>query len=95
MRLLRYGAVAVAGIVAGLASAALLAVVGLLALQVMASLSRDPSAGDSYGWFLVFTWPIWLALLLGAGGFIGVGTAFFVHKKLPGGGASPDERAHQ
>ena len=83
MRLLRYGAVAAAGIVAAAASCALLAFAGVLGLQLIAALSRDPTAGDSFGWLLVFTWPIWLTLLLGAGGFVGVIAAAFVHKKLP------------
>jgi hypothetical protein len=92
MQVLRYGAVIGAGIIAAAASCVLLVFAGSLVLQLIMALSRDPSAGDSLGWLLVFTWPFWLALLLGAGGFAGVMTAFLVHKKLPGGDAAPGER---
>jgi hypothetical protein len=91
MRWLRYGAVAAAGIVAGAASCVLLALAGALVLQLIAAFSSDPSVGDSFGWLLVFGWPVLLALLLGAGGFVGVVTAALVHKKLPGGDTAPGE----
>jgi hypothetical protein len=92
MRWLHYPIVAAAGIVAGVASCIGLAFAASLAIQLIAALSGDPSMGDSFGWLLVFTWPIWLGLLLGAGGLIGVISAMFVHKKLLDGDTAPEQR---
>jgi hypothetical protein len=86
MRWLRYPIVAAAGIFAGAASSVALAFAGL---QVMQLIYGDP---DSVGWLLVFTWPVWLGLLLGAGGLVGVISAMFVHKKLLEGDTAPEQR---
>jgi hypothetical protein len=76
MRWLRYATVAAAGIVAGVAAAVALAFAGLLAMRLIFG---DP---DSVGWLIVFTWPVWLGLLLGAGGLAGVISAMLVHERL-------------
>ena len=74
MQWLRYAAATAAGIVAGAASSVALAFAGLLAMELIYG---DP---DSVGRLLVFTWPVWLGLLLGAGGLVGVISAMLVHK---------------
>lgn len=86
MRWLHYAIVAVSGIVAGAASAIALAFAGLLALRL---LYADPDAG---GWILVFTWPIWVGLLLGAAGLGGIISAMAVHAKLLQGDTSAEPR---
>jgi ABC-type spermidine/putrescine transport system permease subunit I len=86
MRWLHYLIVAVAGIVTGAASLIALAFAGLLATRLIYG---DP---DSAGWLLVFTWPVWLSLLLGASGLVGIISAMFVHKKLLEGDATPEQR---
>jgi hypothetical protein len=86
MRWLHYTIVAAAGIVAGAASAIALAFAGLLTMRLIIG---EP---DSVGWLLVFTWPIWLGLLLGAGGLVGVISAMVVHKKLLEGDTAPEQR---
>jgi hypothetical protein len=86
MRWLHYAIVAAAGIVAGAASAVALAFAGLLAMRLIIG---EP---DSVGWLLVFTWPVWLGLLLGAGGLVGVISAMFVHKKLLESETAPEQR---
>jgi hypothetical protein len=86
MRWLNYTVVTATGIAAGVASSVALAFAGLLAMQLIFG---DP---DSVGWLLVFTWPVWLGLLLGAGGLVGIVSAMFVHKKLSEGGTAPGQR---
>jgi hypothetical protein len=86
MRWLHYGAATAAGIAAGTASAVALAYAGLLAMQLIYG---DP---DAVGWLLVFTWPLWLPLLLGAGGLVGIISAMLVHKKLSDGGTALGQR---
>jgi hypothetical protein len=86
MRWLHYTAVTAAGIAAGAASFAALASAGLLAMQLIFG---DP---DSVGWLLVFTWPVWLGLLLGAGGLVGILSSMLVHKKLSERDTAPGQR---
>ena len=86
MRWLHYPIVAAAGIVAGTACSVALAFAGLLALRLI--IGED----DSVGWLLVFTWPVWLGLLLGAGGLVGIISAMVVHKKLLEGHTASEQR---
>lgn len=85
MRWLHYAAVAAAGIVAGAASSVALAFAGLLAMHLIFG---DP---DGVGWLLVFTWPVWLGLLLGGGGLVGIISAMLVHKKLSEGETASEQ----
>ncbi len=75
MRWLRYATVGIAGVVAGAISSVAFAFACLQAMQLIYD-------SDSAGWLLVFTWPVWLGLVLGAGVFVGIISAMFVHKKL-------------